>query len=129
MRLALPLAIAALLAGLLAGCGGGSSTGSTGGSSTSGGSTEAGPSGGEAPAGASPSSCGGESLQVTGVSCEEARAVLAGWRAAPGCRIQSGASHASCRVEGYLCIAAKQGERAAVSCALPGKSILFVPAD
>jgi hypothetical protein len=119
MRLALPLAIAALLAGLLAGCGGGSSTGSGAGSTSEGG----------APAGATPSTCGGESLQVTGVSCGEARAVLAAWRAAPGCRIAGGASHASCRVQGYLCIAAEQGEKAAVSCALPGKSILFVPAD
>lgn len=119
MRLALPLAIAALLAGLLAGCGGGSSsTDSSGGATTEGG----------APAGATPSGCGDESLRVTGVSCGEAKAVLAAWRAAPACRIQSGASHASCRVEGYLCIAARQGERAAVSCALPGRSILFVPA-
>jgi hypothetical protein len=122
MRLALPLAIAALLAGLLAGCGGSSSTSGT----TGGGSSTA---AGEAPAGASPSTCGTESLQVTGVSCGEAKAVLAAWRAAPGCRIAGGASHASCRVQGYLCIAAKQGERAAVSCALPGKSILFAPAD
>jgi hypothetical protein len=120
MRLALPLAIAALLAGLLAGCGGGSSTGS----GTDGGGSSA---EGEAPAGASPSTCGEESLQVTGVPCSEAKAVLAAWQAAPGCQVAAGASHASCRVRGYLCIAAKQGERAAVSCALPGKSILFVP--
>lgn len=123
MRLALPLAIAALLAGLLAGCGGGSSTT---GSGTSGGSSSA---EGEAPAGASPSTCDAESLQVTGVSCSEAKAVLAAWRAAPGCQVANGASHASCQVHGYLCIAAKQGERAAVSCALPGKSILFVPGE
>src|SRR5882757_5701657 len=120
MRLALPLAIAALLAGLLGGCGGGSSsTGSAGGGTST---AEQG-----APPGASSETCGGESLRVTGVSCGEAEAVLAAWRAAPGCRIQSGASHASCRVRGYLCIAAKQGQKAAVSCALPGRSILFVP--
>ena len=82
-----------------------------------------------APAGASPSSCGGKSLQVTGVSCGEAEAVLAAWRAAPGCKIVGDASHASCQVRGYLCIAAKQGQKAAVSCALPGRSILFVPTD
>jgi hypothetical protein len=116
MRLALPLAIAALLAGFCAGCGGSSS-------SSRGGST-----GGEAPAGASPSTCGAATLQVTGVPCDEAKVVLAAWKAAPGCRIV-GASHASCRIEGYLCIAARQGERAAVSCALPGKSILFVPTE
>ncbi|HEY2715619.1 MAG TPA: hypothetical protein VGI73_05300 [Solirubrobacterales bacterium] len=122
MRLALLLALAALLAGLLPGCGGGSSTGS----GTSGGDTSA---AGEAPAGASPSSCGAQSLQATGVPCGEAKAVLAAWRAAPGCQVAAGASHASCRVRGYLCIAAKQGERAVVSCALPGKSILFLPSD
>jgi hypothetical protein len=66
---------------------------------------------------------------VTGVPCAEAKAVLAAWRAAPACRVAAGASHGSCRVKGYLCIAAKQGEKAAVSCALPGKSILFVPSD
>jgi hypothetical protein len=121
MRLALPIAIAALLAGLLGGCGGGSSsTGSTAGGGTS--TAEQG-----APPGASSETCGGESLRVSGVPCGEAEAVLAAWRAAPGCRIQSGASHASCRVHGYLCIAAKQGQKAAVSCALPGRSILFVP--
>lgn len=118
MRLALPLAIAALLAGLLSGCGGSSSTGSTDATAT----TEGG-----APAGASPRSCGSESVQVTGVACAEAEAVLAAWRAAPGCRIQSGSSHAACHIRDYLCIAARQGERAAVSCAQPGRSILFVP--
>jgi hypothetical protein len=121
MRLALPLVIAALGAVLLAGCGGGSSsTGSTGtGATTDGG----------APAGGVPSSCGTDSLRVTGVPCGEAKSVLAAWRAAPGCQIQGGSSHASCRVRGYLCIAARQGGRAAVSCALPGRSILFVPAE
>ncbi len=120
MRLALPLVIAALLTGVLAGCGGSSATGSGAGGEASG--TE-----GSAPPGASTSGCGGASLQVNGVSCDQAKAVLAAWRAAPGCHVAAGASHASCRVQGYLCIAAKQGERAAVSCALPGRSILFVP--
>ncbi|HEY1854753.1 MAG TPA: hypothetical protein VGG40_09210 [Solirubrobacterales bacterium] len=119
MRLALPIAIAALLAGLLTGCGGPSAT--TGAGSTA--------PAGEAPAGATPSACAGEPVQVTGVSCATAKAVLAAWRAAPACRVAAGASHGSCQVKGYLCIAAKQGRKAAVSCALPGKSILFVPTD
>lgn len=125
MRFALPLAIVVLLAGLAAGCGGGSS------------STDTGPGGGatapaqaqSAPPGASNHECGGQELRVTGVACDQARAVLAAWRAAPGCRIQGGGSHASCEVRGYLCIAARQGQEAAVSCSRPGHSILFVPQD
>jgi len=66
-------------------------------------------------------------LSVSAVPCEEAKAVLAAWRSAPACRIKGGASHASCKVRGYLCIAARQGEEAAVSCARPGHSILFAP--
>lgn len=119
MRLALPLAIAVLLAGLVAGCGGGSSNGSSGGGAT-------GPSEGGAPAGAASATCGG-TVRVTGVPCARASAVVAAWQTAPGCRIAGGASHAACRVRGYLCIAARQGERAVVSCALPGRSILFRP--
>jgi hypothetical protein len=124
MRLALPLAIAVLLAGLAAGCGGGSS--STG--PSTGGGTAPG-SGQSAPPGASSHECGGQELRVTGVPCAEAKAVLAAWRAAPACRIQAAASHASCEVRSYLCIAARQGQQAAVSCSRPGHSILFVPAE
>lgn len=116
MRLVLPLAIAVLFAGLLGGCGGSSTTGSGGGTGEGG-----------APAGVASRPCGTDALRVTGVGCDEAEAVLAAWRAAPGCRLQSGASHASCKVRGYVCIAARQGERAAVSCARPGRSILFAP--
>lgn len=123
MRLALTIAVAALLAGMLAGCGGDSST--TGSGAGEPGATA--PSGGQPPPGASSHECGGETLRVTGVPCRGAKAVLAAWRAAPGCRLQSGASHASCKVRGYLCIAARQGQKAAVSCGRPGRSILFVP--
>jgi hypothetical protein len=121
MRLALPLVIIVLLAGLAAGCGGGSSSTDTG--ATAPAQTQS------APPGASNHECGGQELRVTGVACDKARAVLAAWRAAPGCRIQGGGSHASCEVRGYLCIAARQGQKAAVSCSRPGHSILFVPAD
>jgi hypothetical protein len=124
MRLALPLAIAALCAGLLAGCGGGSSsTDSVG----HGGAAPAPGAGQSGPLGASSRECGGPALRVTEVPCGEAKAVLAAWRAAPGCRLQSGASHSSCKVRGYLCISARQGQKAAVSCGRPGRSLLFVP--
>jgi hypothetical protein len=115
MRLALLLAIAALLAGLAAGCGGSSSSTGTGTGSEG------------APSGAEASACGG-GVRVTGVPCDAAQTVLAAWRSAPGCRLAPGASHAACKVAGgYLCIAARQGEKAAVSCAQPGRAILFVP--
>lgn len=112
MRLALPIAIALLLTGLAAGCGGGSS-------STGSGSTTPGPASGAT------GECG-NSVRVTGVPCKEAEVVLALWQEAPGCAIVGDASHASCRIHGYLCIAARQGQKAAVSCAQPGKSILLV---
>jgi len=118
MRLALPIAIALLLAGLVAGCGGSSSSTEAG--STVGG-TATGPASGET------GECGDGSVQVSGVACSEAEAVLAEWRKAPGCAIAGDASHASCQIRDYLCIAARQGQKAAVSCAQPGKSILFVP--
>lgn len=120
MRLALPIAIALLLTALVAGCGGSSS--STGGDSTAGG-------GATGPAGGASEECGGESVRVSGVACEEAEVVLAHWRRAPGCAITGNASHASCQIRGYLCIAARQGQREAVSCAQPGKSILLVGAE
>jgi hypothetical protein len=124
MRLALPLAIAALLAGLLAGCGGESSSP---GSSSGGGAATAPAEAQSVPPGAASHACGDQTLRVSAVPCEEAKTVLAAWRAAPACRIQGGASHASCKVRGYLCIAARQGKEAAVSCARPGHSILSVP--
>jgi hypothetical protein len=123
MRFALPPAILVLLAGLAAGCGGGSSATDTGPGGAATAQTQS------APPGASNHECGGQELRVTGVGCDQARAVLAVWRAAPGCQIQGGDSHASCEVRGYLCIAAKQGQQAAVSCSRPGHSILFVPED
>lgn len=125
MRLALPLAIAALVAGLLAGCDGGSSSTDT---SSEGGAAPAPAEAQSAPPGAASHACGdGQKLRVSAVPCEEAKAVLAAWRAAPACRIQGGASHASCKVRGYLCIAARQGKEAAVSCSRPGHSVLFAP--
>ena len=126
MRLALPLTIAALLAGLLAGCGGSSSTET----SSGGGSGTAPAQSQSAPPGAASHACGeGQKLRVSAVPCAEAKQVLAAWRSAPACRIKGGASHASCKVRGYICIAARQGKEAAVSCSRPGHSVLFVPED
>ena len=119
MRFALSIAIVVLLAGLAAGCGGGSSSTDTGSATPAPAQS--------APPGASNHECGGQELRVTGVACEKAKTVLAAWRAAPGCRIQGENSHASCEIRGYLCIAAKQGQQAAVSCSRPEHSILFVP--
>lgn len=116
MRLALPLAIAALLLGLLAGCGGGSS--STGGEATQGAA--------EGPPGATAEACGVTSLRVSGVSCAKGEGVLAAWRAAPGCRVAASESHSSCGVRDYLCISAQTGKGTAVSCAQPGESIFFI---
>lgn len=125
MRLALPLTIAALLAALLAGCGGSSSTESSGGGE--GAAAPAPAQAQSAPPGAASHACGDQTLRVSAVPCKEAKQVLAAWRAAPACRIQGEASHASCKVRGYLCIAARQGKESAVSCARPGHSVLFVP--
>jgi len=125
MRLALLPTIAALFAALLAGCGGSSSTDSgTGGE----GATAPPPAQAQsAPPGATSHACGDQELRVSAVPCKEAKTVLAAWRSAPACRIHGGASHASCKVRGYLCIAARQGEGSAVSCARSGHAVLFVP--
>lgn len=52
--------------------------------------------------------------------------MLASWSEAPGCQVLGGASHASCQVRGYLCIAARVQRGIAVSCAEPGESIFFI---
>jgi hypothetical protein len=123
MRLALlpALLIAALCALLAGGCGG--SGGTTSGAPTSPGVTG---SAHEGPPGASVANCGSGGLRATGVPCAKAGTVRAGWEAAPGCHVAGGNSHASCRIEGYLCIAAAIQRGTAVSCALPEHSVFFI---
>jgi hypothetical protein len=132
MRLAGLLSVliaAALCAAAVAGCGSGG--GSTGGTAVAPGTGEeatpeaTAPRSAEPP-GASSHACGADGLKATGVGCGTAKAVAAGWRGAPGCAVVSGNSHASCRVLGYLCIAAAVGQGTAVSCALPERSVFFV---
>jgi hypothetical protein len=126
MRLAVPIAVALLAASMVVGCGG------SGGDTNGSGST-AGPPGGAAtaPAGASARSCetqavDAEGLRATAVSCAEARRVMFAWQRAPGCAATAGASHASCDVRAYLCIAARADRGLVVSCARPGRSIAFI---
>jgi hypothetical protein len=133
MRLAGLLSLliaAALCVGFASGCGGGDATGGTTGGAAEAGSGEPAPGGGAPqsaePAGGAAKACGPDSLKATGVGCGEAKAVAAKWRAAPGCAVVPGDSHASCRVRGYLCIAAAVGRGTAVSCALPGESVVFL---
>jgi hypothetical protein len=113
------LLIAVLCAALVAGCG---SSGGTSGGTTGSPSVE---STGEGPAGAAVTQCDG-GVRATGVPCAKAEAVRSAWRAAPGCHVGGGDSHASCRVEGLGCIAAAVQDGTVVSCALPGRSVFFL---
>jgi hypothetical protein len=122
------LIVAVLCAVVVGGCGGGDATSVTVAPGV--GSEEPAPDGGAPqsaePAGAAAKACGPDSLKATGVGCGEAKAVAAKWRAAPGCAVVPGDSHASCQVRGFLCIAAAVGQGTAVSCALPGESVVFL---
>jgi hypothetical protein len=126
MRLALPLAIAALTIALLSGCGSPADGGDSGSISTA---PEAGA--GKAPAGASAHECSGRAgeataLRATGVSCAQAEQLARAWAKDPGCAPGEGASRSSCRLEGdYDCLAAATGRGLAVSCARPGGSVAF----
>lgn len=122
MRLATPLAIAALAAALLAGCGS---------SSDEAGSTTAPKAGGSgAPAGASAHACaidagGASGLRVTAVSCGKGQKAALAWQRDAGCRPAAGGSQAGCTVAGYRCIATATDRGLAVSCSRPGRSIAF----
>jgi hypothetical protein len=126
MRLAVPLAIAALTAALLAGCGGSSSSG---GSTQTGSTAPAGPSSG--PVGASARGCDTgavdvEALRAVGVSCGPARQVMLGWRRDDSCSSPSGASRTSCTIGSYRCLGARADRGIAVACSRPGESIAFI---
>jgi hypothetical protein len=115
------LLAAVLCAAALAGCGGGGD--STGGGTEGTGVTQSGE-----PAGATSEACGPNELKATGISCDEAKAISTAWHAAPGCAVIAGGSHGTCKIKGYLCIAAAVGKGTVVSCALPGRdAFFFVP--
>jgi hypothetical protein len=127
MRLAVPLTIVALAAALLSGCGGSSSSdaGSRDGSpgSTTGAS--------KAPLGAAAKSCdtnaaGVEKLLATGISCDQARQVMLGWRRSHACSSPAGASRSACTARSYRCLGASTDRGIAVSCARAGESIAFI---
>jgi hypothetical protein len=137
MRLAAPLAIAAVAAALLAGCG--SSDGDSDGTQAPARDGYGGPergtppraSGAEAPAGASARGCDthavdAQTLRVTGVSCGAGREVMFGWQRAEGCGLIGTASRGSCSVRSYRCLATRTDRGVSVSCAQPGRSIAFV---
>jgi hypothetical protein len=118
MRLAAPIAIAALAAALLGGCGGGSGEGSTG----TGGAT--------APIGATAHSCetravDAQGLRATGISCAQARQVMFGWQRDSDCVATGSASHSACTRRSYRCIATKTERGLAVSCSRSGGSVAF----
>jgi hypothetical protein len=115
-RLAAPLVVVALAAVLAAGCGG-SSPETTGTSS--------------APIGATARSCPiqateADALRATGVSCDQARQVMYGWRQKGSCSSPPGASRVSCTTRSYRCLGARTDRGTAVSCSRPGRSIAFV---
>jgi hypothetical protein len=111
---------AVLCAAALAGCGGGGD--STGAAEAPGGTgaTQSGE-----PAGATSQACGPNGLKATGIDCDEAKSIAADWHAAPGCAVVAGGSHGTCKIQGYLCIAATVGRGTAVSCALPDRDAFF----
>jgi predicted small secreted protein len=119
--LALVLVAAAFLA---AGCG--SSSGSGNESSTA---TATEPAGG--PPGAAAQSCKVTvrdvgALRATGVSCQTAAQVAAGWTASTGCAPSGNSSRTSCSIGRYRCLSLAADRGIAVSCAAPGHSVSFL---
>ncbi len=118
------LAVAALAGVVLALAGCGSSGDST--------ATEEAPaSTSAAPPGASAQVCKGVAalkgeVRATGVSCSEAKPVVAIWNGEPKCHSPSGASHYSCKVSQYTCFANQADAGIVVSCSRPGRSVSFI---
>jgi hypothetical protein len=128
MRILGPILAVLVIALAVGGCG--SSSDETTGSNPPANSSTA-PTGQEAPAGARANVCkgsaasGGE-VRVTGVSCEMARLVTAGWFKNGTCAGAPGASRTSCRLGAFTCLGAATDRGIAVTCAAPGRSIAFV---
>jgi hypothetical protein len=124
LRLAFLLVAVALTAGLAAGCGDASSDGGGTGPVT-----EVAP--GKAPIGASAKTCDAyaadaEGLRATGIPCNQARQVLAGWLREPSCSLPSGSARGSCLTRSYRCQSVRGDRGLAVSCSRPGQSIAFL---
>lgn len=125
MRLATPLAIAAVTAALLAGCGGSSDDGTETGATTA-------PRGGDssAPAGATAKSCPThdaetKGLRATGLGCKQARLLMDEWGESKDCAAPAGSSRSSCSLGSYRCLAAATDRGLTVSCARSGQSVAF----
>jgi len=122
MRLATPLAIAAVTAALLAGCGSSDDGTETGASAP--------PADSSAPAGAAAESCathdsGTRGLRATGLDCGVARHLMNEWAASEGCASPAGSSRSSCSLGPYRCLATATDRGLAVSCARSGQSVAF----
>jgi hypothetical protein len=117
-----------LIALAMAGCGS-SSTETTGSNPPASSSTA--PTRPQAPAGSTVDVCkssaaAGRELRVTGVSCETARQVAAGWFKDGACAGTSGASRTSCRLGAFTCLGTATDRGIVVGCAAPGRSLSFV---
>lgn len=121
LSLALAAALLVLAALAVAGCG--SSSDETTGEGPA--STSAAPQGATAKVCRGASALRGE-VRVTGVDCNEGRAVVAGWNGEPKCFSPSGASRYSCKVSQMTCLAATVDTGIAVTCARPGQSLAFL---
>lgn len=125
MRLATRLVIVALAAALLSGCGSSSDEGTETAARTSSAADSS-----STPVGASAKSCRARSadtrgLRATGVSCKEARRLLADWNASKSCAAPADASRSSCSLGSYRCLAAATDRGLTVSCARSGQSVAF----
>jgi hypothetical protein len=127
MRLAAPITLLALLAALLAGCGDSSPEEREGGA-TAPRQAEPSPERVDPPPGASVRACRPapalEVLRVTGVGCEEARAVVAAWRSDPACALGA-RSRRGCTVGSYRCAVVATARGISGGCGKPGRSIGF----
>lgn len=85
----------------------------------------------EAPPGATAQSCKATvrsvgALRATGISCQTAAQVAAGWTASSGCAPSGNSSRTSCSIGRYRCLGLHADRGIAVSCAAPGHSISFL---
>jgi ABC-type phosphate transport system substrate-binding protein len=125
MRLATPLAIAAVAATLLASCGGSSDDGTGTGATSAPRAADS-----SAPAGATAKSCAThgaktKGLRATGLGCEQARLLIDEWGESEDCAAPAGSSRSACSLGSYRCLAAATDRGLTVSCARSGQSVAF----